>query len=603
MLANNVSYLKTKTNFALCKKKRNSIKMKNNLSKGLSFALAATVVLTSCNSLNKMAKKYGTVTYSVTPNPLEMHGDSVKVAISGKFAPKYYWKKATVKVTPVLKTPSGEIELKSKTFVGPKVKNPPSDAQVITKEGGSFSYNDVVGFKPEMTNSSLELKANGSYKTKSKDFPQNKVAEATIVTPLLVSNEVKTIMGKDAMPKTETFGYDANINFLINQSNLQPKELTQDDIKGLVKFLDDANTEVKEGKKVVSTISNYNIKGFQIVAAASPDGELDRNSNLANDRGAAASKYVAEQLKKLGVTAPEGAMNVQSIGEDWAGFKSLMEASNVPDKDMILRILSTYSDNDVREREIKNISKAYTEISDEIFPQLRKATIKVSAEKPCKTDDVLKQLATSKPDTLTVEELMYAAALFTDVNQQLGVYQSVAKVYPNDWRGHNNAGCILIMQNKVDEAQASFEKADKANSGNAGIKNNLLACAILKGDNKKAEELYKETGASAEANYNMGKIHILKGKYSEAVSAYGSEQTYNASLAKLLNGDKEGALKTLEASKDAQSSKGYYLKAVIAARMSNQALLTESITKAFEKDPSLREKAKNDKEFIKYTIN
>ncbi len=584
-------------------KKTKLQKMKNNLTKGISIALAATVVLSSCNSLNKMASKYGTVSYSVTPNPLEMHGDSIKVAISGKFIPKYYWVKATVKVTPVIKTPSGEVELKSKTFVGPKVKNPAKDAQVIAKEGGSFSYNDIIAYKPEMTNSTLELKANGSYKSKSKDFPQVKIADATIITPLLVSNEVKTLMGKGEMPKTQTFGYDANINFLINQSNVQPKEITQDDVKGLVKFLDDAVTEVKEGKKVVSTVSNYNITGFQIVAAASPDGELDRNSNLANERGAAASKYVAEQMKKLGVTAPQGAMNVQSIGEDWAGFKSLMTASNVPDKEMILRILSTYSDNDVREREIKNISKAYTEISDEIFPQLRKATIKVSAEKPCKTDDVLKQLATTKPDTLTVEELMYAASLFTDVNQQLGVYQSVATVYPNDWRGHNNVGSILIMQNKVDDALAAFEKADKANPGSALIKTNLLACAILKGDNAKAEELYKETGASAEANYNMGKIYILKGKYAEAVSAYGSEQTYNAALAKLLNGDKEGALKTLEASKDAQSAKSYYLKAVIAARMSNQGLLTESLAKAFEKDPSLKEKAKNDKEFIKYSIN
>src|SRR5688572_2044757 len=120
--------------------------MKNNFTKGITLVLAASVGMTACNSLKKMKKKYELVTYQVTPNPLEMHGDTVRIAVSGKYPEKYYWKKATVTVTPVIKTPNGEIALKSKTFVGPKVKNAPADAQVIAKEGGSFSYNDVVAY-------------------------------------------------------------------------------------------------------------------------------------------------------------------------------------------------------------------------------------------------------------------------------------------------------------------------------------------------------------------------------------------------------------------------------------------------------------------------
>lgn len=578
--------------------------MKSFRNVGIAFA-AATVVFSGCNSLNKMAKKYGTVQYTVTPNPLEMHGDSVKVAISGKFAPKYYWKKATVKVTPVIKSSNGsEIELKSKTFVGPKVKNAPKDAQVIQKSGGAFSYNDVIAYKPEMANSTLEIKANGSYKTKSKDFPQTKIADATIVTPLLAKADVKTIMAKDAMPKTQYLSYTADIHFEINKSAIRPAELKAEDIVGLLKFIADSKTDVLQDKKVINTIQNYTIKGFSLVAAASPDGELQLNSNLANERGEAAKKVIVDILKKNNIpVATNQLINVQSIGEDWDGFKKLMESSSVPDKEMILRILSTYSDNEVREREIKNISKAYTEIADQIFPKLRKAEIKVNAEKPAKSDDQLKQLVINKPDTLTIEELLYAANLLTDINQKLAAYQAASRIYPNDWRGYNNAGCILIMQNKVADAQAAFEKADQLNPKNPTIKTNLLAAAMLKGDNAKAQELYKETGNTPEANYNMGKIYILKGRYSEAVAAYGSENTFNAALAKLLNGDKEGALKTLEGSKDATTAKGYYLKAVIAARMSNQAMVTEALAKAFEKDPSLKEKAKNDKEFMKYTIN
>lgn len=576
--------------------------MKNHFAKGMTLVLAASIGMTGCNSLKKMKKKYDLVTYTVTPDPLEMHGDTVRIAVSGKYPEKYFWKKATVTVNPVIKTPNGEIPLKAKTFVGPKVKGAPTDAQVIAKEGGSFSYNDVVAYKPEMKNATFEIKSNGGYKAKTAEFPMKKIGDATIVTPLLVQAGGKTVMAKDEMPKTVPMSFNADIHYLINASNIRPAETKAEDIAGMVKFVDDATLEMMEGKKVVGTKPMYTIKGFTINSAASPDGELDRNSNLADERGAAAKKYVMEQLKKLNIEGNDAMFQMTSVGEDWAGFKSLMEASTVPDKEMILRILSTYSDNDKREQEMKNISKAYTEISDQIFPKLRKATITVNAEKTCKTDEELSRMATTIPDSLNIEELLYAANLTKDMNTQLAIYQAAARIYPNDWRGHNNAGCVLLSQNKVNDAGAAFEKADKAKSS-PGTKNNLGVVAGLKGDWAGAEARFKEAGSQAEAVYNLGALYIKKGDYPNAVASYGSANTFNASLAKLLNGDKEGALRTIDGGEDASTAMGYYLKAVIAARMGNQAALTENIAKAFAKDPSLKNMAKEDKEFVKFKVD
>lgn len=580
--------------------------MKNNITKGIILALATSVTLTSCNSLVKMAAKYGTVKYEVTPNPLEMHGDSIKIAVSGKYIPKWFWKKATLNVQPVLKTSTGEIiKLKPRMLVGEKVIGAPKDAQVInSKAGGSFSYQDKVGYRPDLQNCTFEVQLTGSYKAISKEFPQLKIGDGTTVTPLLLMKDEKTIMAKDELPQDQPLSYSADIHYLINDSKLRPTEIKMDDIQGLVKFFDDAATETMEGKKVVSTKQNYVIKGVSISAAASPDGELDRNNNLANERGATAKKFVMEQLKKSNIEGVDQNFNVSSIGEDWDGFKNLMQASTVPDKDMILRILSTYSDNAIREREMKNISKAYTEIADQIFPKLRKAVISVNAIAPRKTDAEIQQIANSKPDSLNVEELMYAASLVTDMNAKMTIYQNVAKFFPNDWRGHNNVGSIYMMQNKVTDALASFEKADKAKANNNVVKNNLGAAYRVTGDKDMAEKMYKEAmGAGPEVSYNMANVYVIKGEYQLAIGNYGSSQSFNAALARVLNKDNDGAMKTLDASKEAGTAMGAYLKAIIAARMNNQTMVTENLAKAISMDPSLKEKAKADKEFIKFKLD
>ena len=586
--------------------------MKNNLLKGFSMVVATSLVFTACKTTD-----WSKVTYTVTPSPLEMHGDSVAVTVKGNIPAKAYGPKNTVVLSPTIKWNGGEKALKTITFDGEKVKTG-TGIKVNRDKGIDFTLTDKVAYEDGMKVSELGGKAVISKKSKSKEFVLPKLADGTIITPKLVMSDEKPIMGKDNFVKIIPVSYDADINFLISQSDVRAAEWKQDDMKGLADFL-------KNG-----TAAGFNFKGVALSSYASPDGEQAKNADLAADRGKSTQKELVSYLKKnkmssliekadttmmtdkagkssskIVKTSTESTFFTQtSTPEDWAGFQTLMQASNVPDKDMILRILSTYSDLDKRESEIKNMSKAYTEIAEEILPKLRKSKIQVNAEKMGKSDAVLTQMSASMPDSLSIEELIYAATLTQDVNTKLTIFNNAARIYPNDWRGHNNAGGIYLMQNKMADAETAFNKASAASPNNPVVENNLGIIAIKKGDRKGAAMHYAAAmSAGPEASYNMGAINIMNGKYSDAVSNYGSENTFNAALAKLLNGNNDGAMSTLEASKDNASAMGYYLKAIISARKNDASATVNNLKSAFAKDASLKAKAAEDREFLKFKDN
>ncbi len=562
--------------------------MKKNLLKGFSVVAAASVVLVGCKSTD-----WSKVTYTVTPSPMEMHGDSVAITVKGHIPEKAYGPKNTVVLMPSIKWNGGEKALKTITFDGEKVKEG-TGVKVVRDKGYDFTITDKVAFEEGMKVSELGGKAVISKKSKSKDFPLPKMADGTIITSRLVMSDERPILAKDNFQKVVPVSKEADINFAMSQSDIRAAELKQEDMKSVDDFF-------KNGMA-----KGFEFKGISISAYASPDGEQDKNANLASDRADATAKFFMAQMKKKKSTfgLDDAFYSKSSTPEDWAGFQSLMQASNVPDKDMILRILSTYSDLDKRESEIKNISKAYTEIADEILPKLRKSKITVNANKLGRTDEVLTQMSAATPDSLSIEELLYAATLSNDLTTKMTIFTNAARLYPGDWRGHNNMGYVYVLQNKMADAEAAFNKAAAASANNPVVENNLGIVAIKKGDRAGAAAHYSAASiAGPEASYNMGAINIMNGKYSQAVSNYGSETTFNAALAKLLNLDAAGALSTVEASKDNNSAMGYYLKAVIQARKNDAAATVNNLKSAFEKDGSLKAKAAEDREFLKFKDN
>lgn len=565
--------------------------------RNLSLAVGTTALLVGCNGLGKMVKKQSTFSYDVKPNPLEMHGDSIGFTVTGKYPAKVFAKKATVTLTPVVKYAGGEKALKPVILVGEKATDP--GQKISYEKGGTFSYtSEKFAYEPAMKVAEVEVRAQGKVKKKTKDFTPVKLGDGTIVTPLLVRNDEKGIYAKDAFVKSTPVNQTANIYYLINKSDVRASEMKSDEVKNLNTFIN-------------ANINNvwYEFKDINVSAYASPDGELSLNENLAKDRAKSGSKALMNEFKKnknkdQKFGKEEANYVTKTTAEDWDGFKSLMEASTIADKDLILRVLTMYTDGDQREKEIKNLSKTYTEVADKILPKLRRSVLTVNVNKKSRTDEQITKLTTTFADSLSVEEMLYAATLTTDANTKVAIYTTAEKKYASDWRTSNNLGVALLMTNKVSEAGEAFKRAEANAAGNAVLMNNLGIISSKAGDRTKAMEMYdKASGAGNEVNYNKGILNVRDGKYADAVGNFGEYKGFNKALAELLNGNAGAVTTTLDASNEKDMAMASYLKAVAAARNNNTADVISNLKTAIEKDGSLKAAAKDDAEFIKLRDN
>jgi tetratricopeptide (TPR) repeat protein len=452
-----------------------------------------------------------------------------------------------------------------------------------------------------MRKSELYVNITASKGAQSLDFDPLKIADGVIATSTMVANFPKPILGvrREANnsgkydPNIDPFQrivpdeMMADIHYLINRANLRNEEITAEDVAAYLQYTQKANEEER-----------IDLKGVEVSAYASPDGSIDFNTELAGKRKDTSSDFLAERLKELGVDVN---LRTKYTPEDWDGFKEKLEQSNIQDKELILRVLSMYSDPEVREREIRNLSETFTELAATILPELRRAKLLTSVELIGKTDEELMALAKSDPASLNPAELLYAATLFDDLDEQLSVYNSFIKVYPNDWRGPNNAGYVLVKQMKYNDAKPLFEKAETLKNDEPIIKNNLGAVALYENEVDEAETLFgAASGAGEEVNYNLGIVSLKKANYDQAVRYFSDFQDVNTGLAKILTGDNNGALRDLDAIERPNCFMKEYLKAVIGARTARENLLFESLGKAVEYNPDMKQKAKTELEFAKY---
>lgn len=552
----------------------------------LALFTLAVLVLSSCGGLNKMQEMASQISYTVTPQVLEEHADMVDVKIDVKYPAKYMNKKAILTVTPVLKYDAGETAFEPKKLQGEAVE---ANNQVInSKTGGSLSYTGTVDFNDDMMKSDLVIRATAELKGKSLDLEDYKIAEGVIATPKLVVVNPKPVMVGDKFQRIIPDSYMADIHYLINRAEVRNSELKQEDIEGLKKYLMDAKSN-----------DRIDLKGIELSAYASPDGELDLNTKLAEKRQESAERYLDRELKKDEL---EASLSKNFTPEDWDGFKKLMENSNIQDKELILRVLSMYSDPVVREKEIKNISKAFEVIAEEILPQLRRSKYIVNIDKIGYSDDELKQIWSSDPDSLNLEEILYTATLYDDLDTKLAIYTKAAANYPNCFRAINNVGYVDILKGDAEAAKVALDKA-KAMADNDIVNNNLGCVALLMGENAKAKELFTSSmGAGDVVNYNLGIIAVMEGDYSAAANYFGSTAEVNTALVKLLQDDFEGALATIN-SVDCECAIKYYVKAVIAANQDKEELALDMLKVAAEKSEKLKARAKVDMEFAKYFEN
>ena len=551
--------------------------------------VAAALILSGCAGLTKMRDNAPTVTYQVKPNPLETHKGEVTVTVDTKFPEKYFNKKAVVVATPVLKYEGGQKEFESTTLQGESVK---ANNKVIPYAGGSYSYTGTIPYAPEMMKSELSVKMSARIKEKTPvEYSSPKIADGVIATPTLLQEKPKTIMVGDKFVRITPESYKADIHYVINKYDVRKSELKSDDVKAFEAALKEAELA-----------ANKELKSAKISAYASPDGPLDLNEKLSVDRGGSAEKYLKKAFKDNKITEAEAAefLSIVSTAEDWEGFKELMEKSDIQDKELILRVLSMYSDPVVREKEIKNISKAYEDIAADVLPKLRRSMMSVNVDVIGLSDEEILALAKSNPDSLKLVEILYAATLTKDLDEQLAIYQAAADHFPKCPRAFINLGHIAMKKGLVPEAKEAFEKA-KALKDDEVVKANLGAVALAEGDLATAENLLS-AGMSAgdAASYNLGIIKVKQGDYAAAVNYFGNKPSFNAALAQLLNGNNDKALSLLNEMGDDVCACVFYLKAVASARAGKEDGIYVNLRNAIGKDAKWKDYAKKDAEFLKY---
>jgi tetratricopeptide (TPR) repeat protein len=553
-------------------------------------AIAVIALFSGCSGLNKMKKSASGIKYEVKPELLEMHGGNVALKLDASYPEKFFNKKAIVVATPVLKTASGEVEFKPLTLQGEKVTD--NNKVVNYSSGGKVTYEGTVPYTKEMRQSELILKVQASMKAKKVNFEPVKLADGVISTPVLLANQDgEVVVAPDKFQRIVSETYQADIKYDINKAVVKPGEMKSQDVVAL-----------KDKVKAANAQSNVNIKGIDVSAYASPDGELAFNDKLAKERSNTASTFFKKELQNMKVS--EASQNeffkLMSTAEDWDGFKEMVAKSNIQDKDLILRVLSMYNDPDVREKEIRNISSAFTELADQILPALRRSKLSVNVDVIGKSDEELLKIATSKPSDLGLEEVLYAATLTKDVKVQSDIYKAATEKFPTCYRAWNDYGITAAEQGDMKTAKTAIEKANSIKSDDPIVLNNLGVVALSEGNYDKAEGLFRSASAAgSQAERNMGIVNVKKGNYSQAVTNFGSSCLFNAALAQTLNKDYAKALKTLDCI-EVQTGMTNYLKAVVYARQGQSANMFKSLEAAVAAQSDLKQMAKTDLEFGKF---
>ena len=550
----------------------------------VSLFAAALLMLCSCSSkLGGLSSNY----FAVTPQLLEAVNGEVPVTVSGAFPEKFFPKKAVITITPVLKYEGGSVSGDSYTFIGEKVEG---NSQVISyKTGGNFTMKSSFDYVSEMAKSELYLEFTAKVKNKTKAMPSVKVADGVLATAELYSQTATTTQpayAEDAFQRVIKQAKQANIMFLIQQTNLRWSELNSDQMNEFTATLKDIKADTEN--KVLDNV--------EVSAYASPDGDIDLNDRLAAQRQNNAESHVNKLLKKNKVDA---FVDTEYTAEDWEGFQELVAGSNIPDKDLILRVLSMYKEPEVREREIKNISAVYSELAEEILPQLRRARLTLNYQLIGRSDEEILAAVKEDASVLSVEELLYAATLVENATEKTDIYNKAVKLYPNDYRAYNNLAELSMKAGEYAAAKSHLEKAAKLNASAAEVNTNLGMIALVEGNVADAEN-YLVKGTDAKANEAaLGNLYIAQGQYERAVSAFGDTKSNAAALAQIMAENYTAAKNTLN-SVEAPDAYTYYLNAIVGARTSNAAMVAENLAKAVRLDASLRQKAINDAEFKKF---
>ena len=544
----------------------------------ITTALLLAVLVSSCacrlKPLNGSAAQ-------VDPNPLTLVGTQIPGQVRLTLPAKWCHKRAIVNITPQLRYAGTSVTGQTVTIQGENVRD---NYQTISYErGGSVIVPFAFEYKPGMEQSDLYLTFTATVKGKQVNLPAIKVARGTIMTAGLASiSDVTPALARDAFQRVIKEQYTADLKFLINRAEVRAAELNKREVKDWQDVVDNAYQ-----------VPNQEVD-IEIQAYASPDGAQDLNERLSAQRERNTSRVVARQLgnKKIEV-------NAHYTAEDWDGFQKLLEASNIQDKELVLRVLSMYPDPEDREREIRNLSHVFTQLADEILPELRRSRLNANVRIIGKSDDELKMFMAQRPGRLTIEEILYTATLYDNAKDQMNAYQQATQLYPKDYRAYNNIGTLYLAQGNYEQAANYFAKAQKIQPNAASNMNEALL-ALNRGDLAEAQRLMGSAVEAPEAGQGIGLLQMHEGKYADAIRSFGNTPSNTLAIAQIMQGQYADATRTLAAVAQPNGETAY-LKAVVAARTNDLQGLISNLRSAIAQDSSYALRAQRDLEFAAFS--
>lgn len=549
------------------------------------MSLMAAAMLTSCSGkLGQLSGDY----FKVNPDPLVADGGQVDATINGVFPEKYMNKKAVVTVTPELRFMKNGVEQKVQgrpaTFQGEKVLG--NDQTISYQLGGHYTMKTNFPYEDAMQKSELFLTFDAKVGKKQVDVPAIKVANGVIATSELYHRTLASAqpsVAPDAFQRVVEQKQEANIKFLIQQAELRKSELQNNSVQEFVSLL----------KRISGDRENMMLGNIEVSAYASPDGGFALNEKLANKRQENTEGFVKQQLKQTNVDAD---VEANYTAQDWEGFQQLVQASDIQDKDVILRVLSMYKDPQEREQQIKNMSHGFKELADGILPELRRARLTINYETLGNDDETIFAKIKSDPSKLTVEELIYAASIADTPAEQESILKTAIRLYPKDARGYNNLAALAYSKGNYDEAQRYLAQAAGTGAACAETKANLGLLALQQGDIKTAENYIGQAGNANGLAETLGNLHLAQGNYALAEQDFNGVNSNSAALAQILNKNYAKATQTLKNVKNADGMTDY-LQAIVNARQGNADAAQSFLRSAIQKDPSLKAYADNDLEF------
>ncbi|MDE6235244.1 MAG: hypothetical protein K2M56_05790 [Muribaculaceae bacterium] len=531
--------------------------------------------------------------FSMRPSPMESVGQEVPGTVYANLPAKFMVKNAKVSATPVIQWNEGagvgEVSTTPVVFQGENVRD---NGQIVSyAKGGQVNIPFDFPYQPEMAKSDLYLDFTVDQNGKVYTLPRVKVGSGVIATSTLASPAtVAPAVAKDGFQRVISEQYSADIHFLVNQANVRASETSKTDYIDLNKKLMEANKA-----------PNMEIAGVTINSYASPEGTLAFNTQLAEKREQNTQNYVEAQMKKDKITE-FGELTSSFTPEDWEGFRSLVEKSNIQDKDLILSVLSLYKDPEEREREIRNISAVFNELADQILPQLRYSRVMATINVIGKSDEELINLYNTDPQKLSVDEILYVATLTDDNTRKQAIYQKAAELYPNDYRAVNNIGVTQYVAGNYSAAASSFDRAARMNPQAKEVEMNKGLISMVNKDYRSANEHLGAAAGLAENADALGVYYLTQGEVGKAQTAFGDAKTNNAALAQILAKDYNAARNTL-ASIPTPDATTYYLTAILGARTHNENMVMSNLRQAVKLDPSLRSRAQKDLEFAGYNLS